>query len=867
MRQGQRNRARLVEIDLLEGRMLLANVPGNAGQILHSQFQPTVDKIAGWQHWKLALRGPLAISVTSPVSSGTSLKPPLNTGLIANSQFVAETSLDLKAQLKRVHLGGGLAIVDSDPAGNPGVNPVILGVPVNSGNIIATQFNDGGFRDNGLQLRGVSAGKSLAILNNDVRVTPSTGVAGPVPGPSPFEPTVEKTANSNLIANSQFNDGGFGDLGIQWHHVHVRGAIGFVSARYEVQVLPTTPPGNTSSGGTGGSGVPGVVGSPTNTGVIRASQVNDGGFGDIGAQWWNVGIGKNVGTAHNTLSIQPEVNNVGPITVSGLDFEKGLPTSASTTTSPGTAAVAPASVSNSTRSVAATAAPAPFDNEATNSGRLLHAQVSDGAAGDIGLQWRNVLVKGNVGTVHNSLSIQPENVGQGAIVVDNIHFPSGAALPPKPAPTPAPGPLRQVPPDPPLVISDGTPVSHNLSQPTRPRQISSPKNEATNSGTIHGGQFADGGFGDIGEQWGHVRIKGNVGIVHNSLSIQVPPAEGSPPPGTISTASIAVSNVSYGQPIAPGPRPASGADPGLAVLPYLVIPGKTSTDSGGGSASNQQQQQQQQPQPRPSPANAGFMDHRQFIAKPEGDVVFQWSGVHRGGGLTIVHNILTVKGPGTVILSNIRFPGRIPPISGAPPHPNNGGSSTNGTAASAVGSTLSAAAAKPSVSNSATNSGLLADTQFSSGGLGNIGLQWRKVRVHGSVAVVHNVLSVSDNGVGTGPISVSNVTFNSGALNQPGIRSKHGQLVIWPPNKFSRIPFYRPLTVPTRPANPNVNNQAVNSGTVLGGQVIAGGLGHVTLQWRNVGMRGPVTIIDNLLSVTTNSPRPTPITISNVTFS
>ena len=57
-----------------------------------------------------------------------------------------------------------------------------------------------------------------------------------------------------------------------------------------------------------------------------------------------------------------------------------------------------------------------------------------------------------------------------------------------------------------------------------------------------------------------------------------------------------------------------------------------------------------------------------------------------------------------------------------------------------------------------------------------------------------------------------------------------------------------------------------NSGILAGGQFASGGLGHVALQWRKVGISGPVTIIDNVLSIKTSGPATSPVTIANVTF-
>jgi hypothetical protein len=66
--------------------------------------------------------------------------------------------------------------------------------------------------------------------------------------------------------------------------------------------------------------------------------------------------------------------------------------------------------------------------------------------------------------------------------------------------------------------------------------------------------------------------------------------------------------------------------------------------------------------------------------------------------------------------------------------------------------------------------------------------------------------------------------------------------------------------------NPRVLNASVNSGILAGGQYGSGGLGHIMLQWRKVGISGPVKIIDNVLSVKTSGPSTNPVTIDNVTF-
>src|SRR5262249_4950493 len=145
-------------------------------------------------------------------------------------------------------------------------------------------------------------------------------------------------------------------------------------------------------------------------------------------------------------------------------------------------------------------------NEATNSGLITNSQFNDGGFGDIGLQWYNVDTNGAVTAVHNSLSIQPENDGQGLITVRNISFPSD----PAPSPVPQTGTERELPPNPTLVDRDGDPVTPPLPRRTPPFDKTFQYNFATNSGDIRDSQFSDGGFGDIGLQWQDVKVGGKV---------------------------------------------------------------------------------------------------------------------------------------------------------------------------------------------------------------------------------------------------------------------------------------------------------------------------------------------------------------------
>jgi len=179
--------------------------------------------------------------------------------------------------------------------------------------------------------------------------------------------------------------------------------------------------------------------------------------------------------------------------------------------------------------------------------------------------------------------------------------------------------------------------------------------------------------------------------------------------------------------------------------------------------------------------------------------------------------------------------------------------------------------------NSADNSGILSHAQFNGRGFGDIGLQWRNVSVAGSVAVVHNTLAVDESsdlpaGAVLGPITISNITFNSTALNGP-LSTKRNEVIVSPPPPFKRqrdlvqhitsrpVNFGKPL-----PQNPAVRNEATNTGIMAGGQIAAGGAGHALLQWQCVKLDGKVTVMDNVLSISMQDKPTGPITISNVTF-
>jgi hypothetical protein len=839
-----------------------AVVPGNKGLILHSQIDPFGNNEVGYQWRRLALGGPLTIHTDPSAGPEHPLGPvpnspfieSLNAGSITQSQFVRSGYPPIGLQLKRVHLGGGLTIDSHDessapaaPAsGNGGVGIGIVGAPINSGNIKHSQVNVDGFGKTGVQLNAVRVRGNLTIRSKifELSSTGQAAAAGSGSGAS-APPVIQSLLNSGLIQNSQLNKGGFGDNGLQWDHVRVGGSAGVGVEKYEFGGGAAVPPPASSTPPLGDSSLQPI--DTMNIGLIRDTQFNAGGFGDIGMQWKNVRVRKNAGTSDNNLSIQPEVNGVGPITVNGIIFGQQSATigvaqqgamsvaakqasqAASPATPTGSKTVSVQRVKPRTKTL-------PIENDSLNSGRITNTQFTGGGFGDIGAQWRGVTVGGSATAVHNSLSIQPENEGQGLITVTNVRFPSTTPDSLTPPPNPQPG--HRVAPLPIIIPRDGNPVPHTLSIPTLPRSRRYAVNEATNSGNIRASQVSDGGYGDIGLQWAHVRVGHDVKIVHNSLSVH---PEGSQLAGVI------VSNVAFGDPITSVPSTASA-----------------SVQSARAPVSASHGQVQLQDSSLNYVENDRFLNHKQFFKSPTPDILMIWNHAYRNNGLMIVHNLISVPAGAPVHLSDIRFLGvstAPTPVSAAQLRalslPSAGSATAGGLHASAV-------APQPQIKVSATNSGIIRGNQFSDGGFSDIGLQWRNVHVSGSVFVVHNTLAVNVVGTPTGPITISNVTFNSGALKE--VQPTDTRIVA-PPNFQSFVHTRPSIGTPLRP-QPNVTDTSTNSGILLGGQFLVGGKdpGHIGLQWRKVGIRGSVTVIDNVLSIQAPPVGTGPITIQHVTF-
>ncbi|MCX7432692.1 MAG: hypothetical protein NTY17_17165, partial [Planctomycetia bacterium] len=574
-REPHKSRHRLVQAEPLEPRLALAAAPvnPNTGSIVASQFQPYGYSLLGTQLLDVTAAVGQSIQLTAPNNSGTPPTPPatygypqspVNTGQITDSQVNVGGFTTLGMQLQNVTLpNGGLRVdvVDegigkpsaggTQPVPSSGANllpqqvpPGTPGVVTNTGIIASSQFNDGGFGPIGIQASGLSVGGDLSIMSRTTLGSPSVPVA---PIAVPFSPAVQSMpVNTGTIRDSQFADGGFGDIGLQLRTVKVGGSVDVGAERLLIQ--PTTGPKSvgppilvgrltattrlvTFAKGPAGSAPPtsmlypgmlvtgrGIppktviqsIGGPyrlmlskrpqatgaisltffapvtaTNTGAVVSSQLADGGFGDIGLQWSNVTVGGRVATQHSGMQIQPGLDNVSSITTGQKQFGL-LATPGFASTAPSTGAVAPVAPSGT----AGTATAAGSSNDATNSGRIIASQFADGGFGDIGFQWQNVQVSGNVEATHNSLSVQPENTNQGLITVADVSF---TASPPAFAPSQASG--GGVLPADPAVVTQGTPVSPKLPTPTNPGMSRYLSNSATNSGLVKQSQFADGGFG------------------------------------------------------------------------------------------------------------------------------------------------------------------------------------------------------------------------------------------------------------------------------------------------------------------------------------------------------------------------------------
>jgi hypothetical protein len=924
----------------LESRRPLAGdvVDPNSGWIDASQFQPYGYSLLGTQLSDVTAGNGAALRYDVPVN-GQPVPPPatyqpptapVNSGAITASQFNAGGFATIGVQLARTAITGALLVDAIDqgvgrPAagGSPSVshvigpNPLPMLVPagtpeevVTQGIVTSSQFNDGGFGAIGIQASDVTIGGDLAIVLRD-SVDPAIVAATTSPVPSQVIPDL--TANQGTITGSQFTDGGFGDVGLQWQGVAVGRSLEVGLDRIVVQPTTAARPGtipqlagsfvkgsrtvrlrlmnaaaqstpkaafrraveqlysgmsvygvgirpNTTirsivrSNGTvsiqisrrasvAGVGVPvffSTSDTGTNTGRISSSQFADGGFGDIGLQWSGVKVDGRVATRTNGLEIQPE-SGAGAISQGGRTFGPLQPADMAVVGAavPST----PAFSSDGPPATVPAAGGTPTSNDATNSGSVTGSQFADGGFGDIGLQWRNVHVSGDVEATHNSISIQPENRRQGRISVGDVSFagtaPAFAASPALPTLAAAPDPA---------LSRAGTPSTPAVPTPTNPGPTPFKVNAATNSGLIRDSQFADGGFGDIGLQWSDVKVNGGVKVVHQSLSVQ-------PEGGAL--AGVSVSDVRFGDAV-PMPVPGASGPLAPATLPSLVVPATPAPSTPGWIPDPMFRRR----------ANAANLADAQFLSGAGSAATFQWSTTtFAGGQLTVVNNVLTVINNATttapITLADVTFPGAVPPLNATPASPSAGVQTTSlGRRPTVSGPVPTLAAARSS--DAATNSGSLQGSQFLDGGMGDIGLQWRGVTVNGAVTIHHNSLTIAATGnadgltASTGPIVIAGVSFNSGlnALAAPG-----DGIFVTPP-----VVTQLATNVPPAPGGGGGGQGASNSGTLTGGQFLDGGLGAVGMQMKDVIIDCPVAIVNNVLSIVVSGVASQGVTIRDVTF-
>ena len=278
-----------------------------------------------------------------------------NVGQILSSQFQPDGfTTTVGTQLRHVKLRGSIKINVVNPFPTTGASQSLLG-PVNSGLIANSQFNNGGFETVGLQFDHVNLGGGLTVSGFDNENSSTLAAAVSLPadsaaGTAPTTGTLPAINNTNLVDNTQFNDGGFGVLrltpkgeivaiegrvGLQWRNTRVHGPVDIGLADLVIQPgapssapsLTTATPAFSTSASAAATSAPAAanpgtktVDLRTNIGKIKSSQFNDGGFGDIGMQWSNVAVGAHVGTSTNTLFIKPQQNNFGPITIQNLVF-------------------------------------------------------------------------------------------------------------------------------------------------------------------------------------------------------------------------------------------------------------------------------------------------------------------------------------------------------------------------------------------------------------------------------------------------------------------------------------------------------------------------------------------------------------------
>ena len=673
----------------------------------------------------------------------------------------------------------------------------------NTGSIVASQFQPYGYSLLGTQLLDVTAagGQSIQLTAPNNSGTP--------PAPPATYGYPQSPVNTGQITDSQVNVGGFTTLGMQLQDVKI------TSGALRVDVLDEGI-GKPSAGGTqpvpsSGANLlpqqvpPGTPGVVTNTGIIASSQFNDGGFGPIGIQASGLSVGGDLSIMSRTTLGSPSVP-VAPIAVPFSPAVQSMP---------------------------------------VNTGTIRDSQFADGGFGDIGLQLRTVKVGGSVDVGAERLLIQPTTgpksvgppilVGRLTATTRLVTFAKGPAGSAPPTSMLYPGMLvtgRGIPPKT-VIQSIGGPDRLMLSK--RPQATGAIRLTffapvtATNTGAVVSSQLADGGFGDIGLQWSNVTVGGRVATQHSGLQIQ---------PGLDNVSSITTGQKQFGLLATPG---FASTAPSTGAVTPMTPSGAAGTVTATGSSNDA--------------TNSGRIVASQFADGGFGDIGLQWQNVQVSGNVEVTHNSLSVQpenaNQGLITVADVSFTASPPAF--APSQASGGGVLPADPAVVTQGTPVSPKLPTPTnpgmsryLSNSATNSGLVKQSQFADGGFGDVGLQWSNVKVNGDVQVVHNALSIQPEGSTLAGISVQNVTFGSAAspVGDPRLKpATLASLTVGPSGSAGPPPFV-PNSAYARKANAvNRTNQ----------QYLSSPAAATSLQWRSVTRDATgLVIVNNVLKVTNN---------------
>ena len=764
----------------------------NTGIIASSQFNDGGFGPIGIQASGLSVGGDLSIvSRTALGSPNVPVAPiavpfspavqamPANTGTIRDSQFADGGFGDIGLQLQAVKVGGSLDVGAERLLIQPTTGPKSVGPPILVGRLTATTrlvtFAKGpagsapptsmlypGMLVTG---RGIPPKTVIQSIGGPYRLMLSQRPQATGAIRLTFFAPVTAT-NTGAVVSSQLADGGFGDIGLQWSNVTVGGRVatqhnglqiqpgldnvssittgqkqfGLMSTPGFASTAPSTgavtPVAPSGAAGTGTA--PGSSNDATNSGRIIASQFADGGFGDIGLQWQNVQVSGNVEATHNSLSVQPENTNQGLITVADVSFTSSPPAFApSQASSGGVLSADPAVVTQGTP--VSPKLPTPtnpgmtryLSNSATNSGLVNKSQFADGGFGDVGLQWSNVKVNGDVQVVHNALSIQPEGSNLAGVSVQNVTF--GAAASPVGDPRLEPATLAS------LTVKPSGSVGP---PPFVPNSAYARKANAVNRNNQ---QYLSSPAAATSLQWRSVtRDATGLVIVNNVLKVTNNGTAGKQP-GAVA-GNITLKGITF-----------PGSVPPRVLSAKPTVTAKTVTVPGRPAAYGSTAPQTVRIN---AATNSGTLSGNQFLDGGTGDIGLQWRDVTVNGSVRIEHNSCSINvvgdatNTGPITVSGIRF---------------DTGWATSGAASDTLFLTPSAgvgqaATATPAVIavggiNTASNSATLTGGQFLDGGMGQIGLQWQHVTINCPIRIVNNVFSVTVSGTNTHGVSVQDVTF------------------------------------------------------------------------------------------------------------